>query len=108
MEIIVASRQLTAGAALDMAFDVGLDRPKIVTIEEWTGSQAYLLTHGPMAYRRTEVLRPGMSLDHVRNLLEKAKATGKEPVKAEQAPKLAPERVPQATKAAKKHRKGAQ
>jgi len=74
VEIIVTSRQLKASDALDLAFDAKLDRPRVVTIEEWDGSPAYLITHGPLAYRQTTMLRPRMSAEEARCILELAKA----------------------------------
>jgi hypothetical protein len=82
MEIIVESRRMKAGTVLDMAFDLGLDRPRISTVEEWNGSQAYILTFGPPAYRRTAILRPSMSTDQVTNTLMVANA---EPIPAKLA-----------------------
>jgi hypothetical protein len=78
MEIIVESRRMKAGTVLDMAFDLGLDRPRISTVEEWNGAQAYILTFGPPAYRRTAILRPSMSADQVTNTLMVANAEAKE------------------------------
>jgi hypothetical protein len=78
MEIIVESRRMKAGTVLDMAFDLGLDRPRISTVEEWNGSQAYILTFGPPAYRRTAILRPSMSTDQVTNTLMVANAEAME------------------------------
>ena len=72
MEIIVTSRQLKASAVLDMAFDAGLDRPRVVTMEDWDGSPAYLLTFGALACRQTMTLRPRMSVDQAKAMLEAA------------------------------------
>ena len=69
---------MKAGTVLDMAFDLGLDRPRISTVEEWNGAQAYILTFGPPAYRRTAILRPSMSSDQVTNTLMVANAEAKE------------------------------
>jgi hypothetical protein len=74
MEIIVESRRMKAGTVLDMAFDLGLDRPRISTVEEWNGAQAYILTFGPPAYRKTAILRPSMTQEQVRETLILAKA----------------------------------
>lgn len=69
MEIIVASRQLRASHLLDLAYDAGLERPKVATIEEWDGSPGYLLTFGPIAYRRTMTFRPNMTDEKVMELI---------------------------------------
>jgi hypothetical protein len=86
MEIIVESRRMKAGTVLDMAFDLGLDRPRISTVEEWNGAQAYILTFGPPAYRRTAILRPSMSADQVTNTLMVANAEAEEAPKPAAAP----------------------
>jgi hypothetical protein len=64
-----------------MAFDLGMDRPRIATVEEWNGAQAYILTFGSPAYRKTAILRPSMNEAQVRETLILAKA--------EEVPKLA-------------------
>lgn len=74
MEIIVASRQMRSGTVLDMAFDLGMYRPRIATVEEWNGAQAYILTFGPPAYRKTAILRPSMTTEQVREVLILAKS----------------------------------
>ena len=74
MEIIVKSRQTKSSTVLDMAFDLGMDRPRIATVEEWNGAQAYILTFGPPAYRKTAILRPSMNEEQVRETLILAKA----------------------------------
>ena len=74
MEVIVTSRQMKASTVLDMAFDLGMDRPRIATVEEWNGAQAYILTFGPAAYRKTAILRPSMTQEKVTETLALAKA----------------------------------
>ena len=74
MEIIVSSCQTKSSYVLDLAFDLGMDRPRISTVEEWNGAQAYILTFGPPAYRKTAILRPSMTADQVRETLILAKA----------------------------------
>ncbi len=86
MEIIVSSRQMRSGTVLDMAFDLGMDRPRIATVEEWNGAQAYILTFGPPAYRKTAILRPSMTTEQVRETLILAKS--EEMPKDSKPPKL--------------------
>jgi hypothetical protein len=89
MEIIVTSRQTRSSTVLDLAFDLGLDRPRISTVEDWGGKQLYILTFGPPAYRKTIELRPSMNADQVREALIQAKA--------EEAPKPVMQVVEQIT-----------
>jgi hypothetical protein len=72
MEIIVKSRQLTASTALDIAYDMGAPRPRIVTIEEWNGAQAFLLTFGELSDRKQLALRPSMSHERAREIILEA------------------------------------
>jgi hypothetical protein len=58
---------------LDLAFDLGLDRPRISTVEDWGGKQLYILTFGPPAYRQTVEISPSMSADQVKEKLGLAK-----------------------------------
>lgn len=81
MEIVVNSRQTKASDVIDWAFDVGLDRPKIVTVEEWDGSPAYIVTFGPPAYRKTinPPIRPWMTKEQVEQVMAEAKAEAESP-----------------------------
>lgn len=88
MEIIVKSRQLTASTALDIAYDMGAPRPRIVTIEEWNGAQAYLLTFGELSDRKQLALRPSMSHERAREII----------LEAMEEPKPAKVMAPQALK----------
>ena len=73
MNTAVASRGMKANDILDLAFDMGLERPKIATAGEWDGGRVHILTYGPLAYRRTmEIPSPAMR-DHVTQMLAKAK-----------------------------------
>jgi hypothetical protein len=72
MNASVIARGMKANDILDLAFDMGLERPKIATAGEWDGGRIHILTHGPLAYRRTlEIPAPAMK-DHVERQLRSA------------------------------------
>lgn len=72
MEIIVTSRGMKASDILDLAFDMGLERPKIATAGEWDGGRIHILTYGPLAYRRTLEIPAPAQKERVTALLQDA------------------------------------
>ena len=80
MEVIVASRGLKASAIVDIAFDLGLQSPKIVTSEEWGGTRMHTLTFGPLAYRQTIQIPGKLQEAEIRGILELEAAVQKMPI----------------------------
>lgn len=58
------SRGMKASDILDIAYDIGLERPKITTAGEWDGGRIHILTYGPLAFRQTlEISSPAKKGD---------------------------------------------
>jgi hypothetical protein len=72
MQIIVTSRGMKANDILDMAYDMGFERPHIVTAGEWDGGRVHILTYGKAAYRKTLEIAAPIQPDAARRLLEQA------------------------------------
>ena len=75
MEVIVK-----ASTIADIAFDLGLQSPKIVTSEEWGGTRMHTLTFGPLAYRQTIQIPGKLQEAEIRGILEREAAVQKMPV----------------------------
>lgn len=77
------SRFIRADAVTDIAIEMGLERIRIVTQEQWDNSRAFILTFGSPAYRFTAVINPAWEPDEVRAEIDKVRHPPV-PVKAEQ------------------------
>lgn len=61
------SKYLRADAIIEMAEDMGLDRPKIVAVEQWDNSRAYVLTFGQQPDIKTLTIDPAWKQDRARD-----------------------------------------
>lgn len=59
---------------LDMAFDMGFERPHIATAGEWDGGRIHILTYGPLAYRKTLEIKAPARKEEVEALMQEALA----------------------------------
>ena len=72
MNVALASRGMKANDILDLAFDMGLDRPKMATAEDWGGGGVHVLTYGPLAYRKILEIPARPMRDHVERIFREA------------------------------------
>lgn len=99
-----------ASQVVDWAYDMGIERPKIFTVEGWNGEQGFIFSCGPLANRKRITINP--KWDQSRIKAELAMTLAPEPVEAAPAPEAPipaqePETPPAASVApAKPKRKG--